>query len=394
VRPSKGGLKLALAVSVLACGCVDGTRRWRGAVEELPNGGLRVTNPAEGMWRDDSAWRLVRALRLGEVEGPAATVFGAISGLAVDDAGRIYVLDRQANELRIFTGDGAHVRSVGRSGGGPGEYTSANGLAWLSPDTLVVVDQEGGRYTLLTREGGYVRSARRQLGFAARAFSGGVKGGRLYERFTMGVELDHRLALLGTPLRGGDPGLDTVLLPVPPWPTHQSVGVSNQRGVMILVVPFAAGPVYHLDGGGSIWHGHGSEFRVVHSSFVGDTIMEIVLDAVAAPVTDAELADWEGRESTKRFRQMGGQIQVPKMKPFFDGLYLDPEGYLWASVPGGPMETAFAVFDPEGRFVGRLQLNGLKRDTHLEPVVRNGRLHLVGRDELDVQRVYVFRVDR
>ena len=122
--------------------------------------------------------------------------------------------------------------------------------------------------------------------------------------------------------------------------------------------------------------------------------MEIVLDAVAAPVTDAELADWEGRESTKRFRQMGGQIQVPKMKPFFDGLYLDPEGYLWASVPGGPMETAFAVFDPEGRFVGRLQLNGLKRDTHLEPVVRNGRLHLVGRDELDVQRVYVFRVDR
>jgi len=80
VRPSKGGLKLALAVSVLACGCVDGTRRWRGAVEELPNGGLRVTNPAEGMWRDDSAWRLVRALRLGEVEGPAATVFGAISG--------------------------------------------------------------------------------------------------------------------------------------------------------------------------------------------------------------------------------------------------------------------------------------------------------------------------
>jgi len=27
-------------------------------------------------------------------------------------------------------------------------------------------------------------------------------------------------------------------------------------------------------------------------------------------------------------------------------------------------------------------------------VVRSGRLHVVGRDELDVQRVYVFRIGR
>jgi hypothetical protein len=28
------------------------------------------------------------------------------------------------------------------------------------------------------------------------------------------------------------------------------------------------------------------------------------------------------------------------------------------------------------------------------PVVGNGRLHVVARDDLDVQRVYVFRIER
>jgi hypothetical protein len=37
----------------------------------------------------------------------------------------------------VFAPDGAHIRTVGRSGGGPGEYRNANGLRWLTADTLV-----------------------------------------------------------------------------------------------------------------------------------------------------------------------------------------------------------------------------------------------------------------
>lgn len=295
-----------LAVWVLTCGCVDTAEQWRGTVEELPNGALRITNSRHGVWHDDSGWSVAPVLRHGEVEGPEAIAFGAIKGLAVDADGRIYVLDGQSNQISIFTPDGAYVRSVGRTGNGPGEYVSANGLSWFSRDTLVVVDQDGGRYTLLTREGAYIRSSRRQLGFSARVFSGAVKGAWLYERFTLGADLEHRPALLGTSLRSSDSAVDTVLLPVPPWPTQERVVASTDAGVMILAIPFAARPVYQVDSQGMIWHGHGSEFRVVRSSFAGDTVMEIVLPAVPASVTDAERQDWESRESTKRFREMGG----------------------------------------------------------------------------------------
>lgn len=409
-------MRVAALVLLLAACAADGSDRWAGTVETLPNGAVRVTNPAQGLWGEGDGWRLVPELAVGDVDGPEATTFGAITGLAVDGDGRIYVLDRQANELRIFTRDGAHVRTVGRSGAGPGEYSNANGLLWLAPDTLVVVDQRGGRYSILTREGEYVRSVRRRLGFFGWAFRGGYDAGVLYEQSSVGGENDARPVLLGTALAGAEaaaegevalpesastaarePSVDTLFLPRPAGPLYESFSVRTERAGMVMGVPFAPEPVYHLDGRGGIWFGHGSEFRVFKTTFAGDTLLEIVLDATPAPVTAAELAEWEAQPFVARFREIGGRIdmdRIPKVKPFFDALYVDPDGYLWVSVPAGPMEMAFALFDGDGRYLGRLQVDGLRRDVYLEPVVRGGRLHVVGRDELDVQRVYVFGIER
>jgi hypothetical protein len=125
--------------------------------------------------------------------------------------------------------------------------------------------------------------------------------------------------------------------------------------------------------------------------------MEIRLAATPAPVTAAELTEWEAGQSVKRFREMGGRLdlnRIPKVKPFFDGVLVDPEGYLWVSVPAGVMEVVFRVFDRDGRYLGALRMTGFERDRYLPPVVRHGRLHVVGRDELDVQRVYVFAIER
>lgn len=58
-----------------------------------------------------------------------------------------------------------------------------------------------------------------------------------------------------------------------------------------------------------------------------------------------------------------------------------------------PSETVFALLDPEGRFLGRIELPGIERDVQVGPVVQNGKLYLVGRDALDVQHVHVFRIE-
>lgn len=397
-----------------ACG-VDGGARWAGTVDTLPNGGVRVTNPAQGLWDQGRPWQLVPALVVGAEDGPEETVFGAISGLEVDAAGRLFVLDRQANELRIFAPDGAHLRTVGRAGNGPGEYRNANGLRWLTPDTLVVVDQRANRYTILSTEGQYVRTVPRRLGFYGWILAGGIDSGTIYERWFIDADGSEQLALLAVPLREhgvptettGDTAVesgvpiirapDTVPLPPMSGPLFGTFSVQTDRGGMSMSVPFAPGPVFHLDGRGSVWHGHGGEFRILRTAFAGDTLAEILLDAQPAPVTAAELEEWEAGQSVQRFKEMGGRLnldRIPKVKPFFDALYLDPDGSLWVSVPTGAGEAVFRVFDPEGRYLGSLRATGLERDPYVPIVVRGGRLYLVGRDELDVQRVYVFDIER
>ena len=166
---------------------------------------------------------------------------------------------------------------------------------------------------------------------------------------------------------------------------------------MSMSVPFAPEPVYHLDREGAVWHGRGSEFRIARSSLAGDTLREIVLDAAANPVTANELAEWEASEGMRQFRAMGGRLdmdRVPRVKPFFDGVYVDPDGYAWVSVPTAALRVEYALFDAEGRYRGRLAAEGLARDKFLLPIVRNGRLHIAGSDELDVPRVYVFDIER
>jgi len=408
MQTTRTGLTRWMAALLLlgACGRTDAPRGWSGTVEKLPNGAVRVTNPAHGMWADSAGWRLVPELQVGEAEGDAATTFGSVSGLAVDGAGRIYVLDRQANELRIFDRRGAHVRTVGRAGGGPGEYTSANGLLWLSPDTLVVVDQQGARYSILTADGNFVRSVPRRINSFSWAFAGGTSGGRIYEIGSAGEGKDRHPALLGASLAGDGgaagggpahgPAADTIPLPSVEGPDYQSFEVHNGSSMMMMGVPFTPTAAYHLDGRGGIWQGNGSRFRLVRSTLAGDTTTEIRLDAAPVPVTPAEIQEWESNPSIARFKQMGGRVdegRIPRVKPFFTALYADPDGYLWVSVPGGPKEVAFALFDPTGRYLGRLKTTGLTRDV-IPPVVRNGRLYLVGRDETDVERVYVYRIDK
>jgi hypothetical protein len=127
----------------------------------------------------------------------------------------------------------------------------------------------------------------------------------------------------------------------------------------------------------------------------GDTIMDLVLDAEPTAVTQEDLAEWEKDPGVTRFLEMGGDLdrsRIPTVKPFFETVYVDPDGNLWASVPSGPEETAFAVFDSAGRYLGRLEANGFKRNVYIPPVVRNDRLYVVGSDNLDVPKVYVFRI--
>ena len=383
-----------LLVPLLLAACVEGEAGgWAGTVETLANGAVRVSNPVQGSWREGAGWRLVPELTLGSVdEGPQA--FGFIVDIEVADDGRIFVLDRQSNALHIFDADGTHLRTSGRSGQGPGEFVRANGMAWLPDgDSLLVVDAQGGRYHIFDSDGTYARTVLRSLPGFPLAFEGAIFDDRVYERSSRRRDGAVEFVLIGTALGAGSPLTDT--LSFPPQPAAlESFRFESNAGIMVMNVPFAPVQAWQAVADGSLWWGHGSDYRILRLSPAGDTLREIVSAAAALPVTAEDIAEWEQQPGTRSFLDMGGRIErdrIPRQKPYFTELYIDPEARLWVDVPTVDGITAFDVFDADGRLLGRLS-TGVRRLRWVKPLVRNGRLYVVAADELDVPNVHVLRI--
>ena len=65
-------------------------------------------------------------LSIGQLDGQAEVIFGRISWIAVDDAGTLYVLDRQAVEIRAFRADGTFLPTYRGRGEGSRSYQRLN----------------------------------------------------------------------------------------------------------------------------------------------------------------------------------------------------------------------------------------------------------------------------
>lgn len=80
--------------------------------------------------------------------------FGEIGDLAADINRNIYVVDRRSKIVRVFDSTGVYVRSIGRRGGGPGEYSFPNGLI-VGSDSVYILDD---RVHVFDTTGRYVRT--------------------------------------------------------------------------------------------------------------------------------------------------------------------------------------------------------------------------------------------
>lgn len=91
-------------------------------------------------------------LQIGSLEGDGPSVFGRIGGLLEDEGGRIFVLDYQASDIRVFMPTGEHRFTFGREGSGPGEMLNPCCMAWDPTGRLWVRDGNNHRYSAYTVE--------------------------------------------------------------------------------------------------------------------------------------------------------------------------------------------------------------------------------------------------
>jgi hypothetical protein len=127
---------LLLIVLSFAVGCGAGERPQ--AHTSRDSAGVTIVENRRGAWGRRDSWRLSQTplLDIGVCEGdPSYELFDAHSSVRLTD-GTIVVANGGTQELRWYDATGTFVRSVGRSGGGPGEFTSLDDIALLGGDSV------------------------------------------------------------------------------------------------------------------------------------------------------------------------------------------------------------------------------------------------------------------
>jgi hypothetical protein len=90
------------------------------------------------------SWATVTEYTVGGLDAPGWAEFGDVESAGFDDAGNLYILDGQTNEVTVVSPEGEYLRTVGRKGEGPGEVQQAMGMV-VRPAGGVLIPDFGHR---------------------------------------------------------------------------------------------------------------------------------------------------------------------------------------------------------------------------------------------------------
>ena len=151
---------LLATLAVCACGDRAHPPVTELTIDTLADGSILVANPPHGLWdaNPGTRWRLVESLRIGTASEGGPDAFGNVISLTLDELGRLWIVDSQANEVGVFDGDGRFVRTIGGRGEGPAEFIGIGSVRRGPNGEMWVADDDLGRFeifdTAATRIGG------------------------------------------------------------------------------------------------------------------------------------------------------------------------------------------------------------------------------------------------
>ena len=408
VTPAWRSLVLALVVPVAACGDAGG--EWQGTVRD--SAGVRiVTNTGSGIWDPAGGWTVEEDLRIGSAEGEPEYQFGQIVGIDVGSDGRIFVLDQQARDVRVFDPEGRFVARMGKPGEGPGELGQGAGPVFVGPgDTVSVPDVGQQRVTRYTPQGEPAGSFPVPMadGIAVKWMEA-PDGQLVQQAMIMALPnqpvVEPRNLLLRRDARGEV--TDTLMV----MPAGQTMDFSGGQPKMTL---FAPEPMWAVGPEGELVYGNNSVYRLEVFGPEGDLERVIAKERERTPITETDQEEfrrvirnaWERAGMPPQAMDMMGQaLDFAEYYPAYANLFGGPEGSVWVQRVQSPEDVResgatfdlqdiggpdWEVFDDEGRLLGVVTMP--PRFTPL--LFRGDHIYGVLRDDLDVQYATRMRVSR
>jgi len=348
---------LALFPCLLAgCGAAREAGLAEAVIDTLPGGIVRVTSPGPTAWIDSSGAGLIEEGRFSGAEGTPAEL-GDPRSVAVDDAGRIYIVDNKPASIKVFGPDGRLIRSIGREGEGPGEFRV--GFIAAHGGYLVLHDPQVSRTTVWDTAGRFLRSwhdaccywADIQVDREGRIYVPSPASGKPGEqrRGTPYV----RMSLEGTIL-------DTLWLPRGEETKYWSI--STKQSSMMTSIPFMPELMWALHPDGGFVYGWSGRYAIVRSRTGSDSVRVFGKAWTPDPLTDAlRASEYESRvkETAKQYGEVAVRAAfkleaLPRTLPAYLSLRVDRSGRVWVRryPVADTTRTFYDVFDSTGAFLG------------------------------------------
>jgi hypothetical protein len=331
---------------------------------------VAATGCAEAVTSGDRGARAIDTFVAGEpdvsigvVKGEAPYLFSAVSDATRQEDGTIVVANCSSGEVRWFDDEGRFIRSVGRRGQGPGEYTFLRRIFRLGGDTLGTFDGlNANRITILAPDGDVVRTI--TLGPVVAALpdvlgrlSNGTFVARLYDRVTNATpdvpfRMTMSLVLIDSTGQRSDsvsglPGADQVAL--------------GQRGPFVNA-RLGRGARFAVRDD-RIFYGAQDSTGIV--AFGPDLERFAVTRTITttSPITDAAKREFEAMRGAMDDRPPDGVGAVfgpawaPEM-PAFGDIVAGRDGRLWVQDPPRPNHhpLVWTAYDDGGDAVARVEI--------------------------------------
>lgn len=394
-----------LTLSVAACDAGFGTASGSTVRDSA---GVQIVENSEYAWPDGRGWRLSDEPRLdiGVLDGDTVyQLFRVGSAVKLSD-GRIVVANGGTHELRFYDANGAHLLSVGREGGGPGEFGELMWARALPGDTLLTYDWRNRRLSFFDAGGDFVRSFQLQFlsdmgGFPTiiAPFGDGsllvgvqpfligdeIKDG-LRRDTTVYLHCDRDGAVLDT--LGRFPGGEVYL---------RTSGGAETR-VMASARAFGRFPQHAVYEDG-FYFGTTDTYEIGHYSYAGEPVRLVRRDQPNLDVTAEDIERYkeerledagDGGPPRDFVEQSLAHMPFPDQFPAYGSLVVDAAGNLWVSEyrRPGDEQPRWTVFDHSGRMLGVVETP--ERFT----IHQIGSDFVLGRwaDEMDVEHVRLYQL--
>lgn len=321
--------------------------------------------------------------------------FTNITGFDVGSHGEVYVGDWQAKQVTVLSPEGRVLRTVGRTGAGPGEFGSIADVEVRPGDSLQVYDLQLSRLTVFRPGTDEVAYTRNMVAPGETTVPYRVQRTRDPERMMATFRRafgsyddpardEQRTEVLKLIAPDGSLHRDSVLV----FSAPKNLVLRSGDRVAVNSDPFGRMGIAKLGSDDRIYYAWTDSARVRILSLEGDSVGGFTVPHEAPPVTGADLARVADKLRAGFRRAL--EDAAPKRWPAIRGMEVDDHGRVWVGLAAAYGEPAeWAVFSGEGRYLASARLPAGATVS----AVRGDRIYAVVTDELDVPSVVIYRFD-